>query len=594
MPARPISLPVHPRRVFSAAFLYLLCSAMFAGHLGMVGLVWAQESKAEKSEEKSNDDPLGLGLETNYTVPPIVASLTSLDGLKADAQAVFDEIGRSEMMFFVESQMAKYMNDLKGIDRTRPLGLFIYLGPGLISRPTFVGFVPVTDQDEFFKTLTARRGNVQPSEAGENHFEMKQGRRTNHILLQNGYAFITRQEEMLEGELPDPVALTKSISSRYDAGVSFHVDRIPKTVRDVFMQAFRFKAETELQQHDDEPEGAYKVRKESGQALLELIDQGLTQGESLTLGVTVPEKAEDLTIEVSLVAQPDSQLAKTMTAIDSRPSRFAALADRQLPLVGSLSWMLGPRGQKIAEAALTEIENRIRKQLEGKAPELAVAEEALRVLKDTAKAGHIDAVLQTDVDDDEKFVFWGGVAVSDGPALQKAITEFLKLAPQKESLDRLAIELGAFSHEGITFHRLALPESDEPLFSMINKHPAVYWGADDRVIWFALGGETAPAIIRKGLDFQREQGAVQTARETSMPFRWSISYFQFIAKMSGHGLDEDTKKFFEGAFEDRSDQITFELQPTERGMRARLRLGNGFLALWFSAIVKQIDQSQQL
>ncbi len=68
-------------------------------------------------------------------VPFAVINISSVDRLFKDTEFMFRSINRPDVYEFFLSLVAGRANDLKGIDRSKPMGVMLFLEPGFPPKP---------------------------------------------------------------------------------------------------------------------------------------------------------------------------------------------------------------------------------------------------------------------------------------------------------------------------------------------------------------------------------------------------------------------------------------------------------------------------
>ena len=71
-------------------------------------------------------------------------------------------------------------------------------------------------------------------------------------------------EELLEMELPSANSVTSSVSTSNDLGFDAYLDRVPVGIRQLGWNMLTAAVGTQLQQHDDESDTTYNMRRSSG------------------------------------------------------------------------------------------------------------------------------------------------------------------------------------------------------------------------------------------------------------------------------------------------------------------------------------------
>jgi hypothetical protein len=242
------------RRVRATAVAFCVL-AMLLGGLG-AGRLQAQESKKKPSK----------------SMPFLVVCAASFDRLMDDADYMFEVAGRPEISEVIGGALAGARN-LKGLNRDSSAGMLLFLD-GLTPEP--IGYVPVKDIEEMMKTISI--GPITTNKKEDGLYEIRGPNQSLFAKVVGDYAFVGRSEAALDKDLTNPAQYTKRLSATYDFAINLNLRAIPKASRDLLLDFLRASTETQLQQRDDEPDAAFRVRKAGGMANLDSISMLLTQG----------------------------------------------------------------------------------------------------------------------------------------------------------------------------------------------------------------------------------------------------------------------------------------------------------------------------
>ena len=120
--------------------------------------------------------------------------------------------------------MLTLTGELKGIDRTRPIGIMAFIEPGEAPEPVAIGYLPITSIDLLRKTLK-QISTIRLSTAtdAQGLYTLTSPGETFAVKVQNRYVFVARKPISLKRPLGDPAKrnseLTTGLRSR-DAGES--------------------------------------------------------------------------------------------------------------------------------------------------------------------------------------------------------------------------------------------------------------------------------------------------------------------------------------------------------------------------------------
>lgn len=81
--------------------------------------------------------------------PLLLFQVANVETLENHGRTLFEKCERPDMIPAMEMWLKNDLKELKGVDRTRPLGMMMYLGDILTEPMWAATFIPVTNVDEF-------------------------------------------------------------------------------------------------------------------------------------------------------------------------------------------------------------------------------------------------------------------------------------------------------------------------------------------------------------------------------------------------------------------------------------------------------------
>lgn len=552
------------------------------------------EAQTDRTRTKTEEEEEPATYEK--PVPIAVAMVSGIDRGFAELEYVFETIDHPELVDLFSASLAD-MRDLKGIDRTRPIGLMVFLKPGLFPQPAFAGFVPCDDFDEFLQTMSSTPLKPAPVAEAEGRYSMQGPGQTFYFEKIGDNVLLTNDESMLDSELPDPAALTKTLSTRYDAAIQLNISSVPVGMRNILLDFLRGSMETQMQQRDDEPEGQWRVRKASLANNLRFVEQLALQGDSLTVGIDVSKELRKAVVEVDLNARPGSEFSKYLSDAGGVSSYFRVLQDDPAILSAYVSSKLqkeDARNLKEMAIGIRQIIEHEREQaLEN--PDATAEQQALfkdnpvrlkglfDCLADTAEAGIIDGFFRFQGSEPGETVVLAAVRVVNGNRASETIGDLIKLTNARNSANGRnsddEVQLNYDSYQGVTFHRIqpsTLPPAMERTFG---EDTAFYIGSGERTLWFVMGGEKAIPAAHDVIDRILNPGSQPVVTNTA-PFRFTLNMSQWLSLWADP--ERERQGFGKQAaetFEQGDDKIIADMTPKDNGIRYRIRFEEGFVKL---------------
>ena len=542
----------------------MLCVIAF-----LVGTMASQS--ASQAQTKETEKPTETVRE--QAIPLAILCASGFERWMANVDYLFGTIEREELSDFVSGKLAN-VNDFKGFDRDKPLGMLIFLRPGLIPQPYPVTFVPVKNLADAIGTVSS--GPFKVKKVDDTHYDLIAGNQTFYAKLAGGYAWIATQSDQLDYEFPDPVAATKRIADRYDIAIEFNLTQVPEGMKHIFLDFLRASTETSIQQRDGEPNTAYQLRRLNALDTLDFLDQLLLQGERLTLGAKVDPKSKHATIELDVMAKQDSAFAKFLQDTATRPSFFANVVEDDVPLTFSMSAMLTPQNQKrfaeFFEHAEQDAAEQLANVLEGKKPSEAkkpanaaappadapkstglpkskrgatgnkalkskipvppALHDVFESLRETAKTGHVDFFVQFIADSKSdgapQFSLVGGAKIADGTKFAGGAAEILRQLKDRPGMIR--IDTSVDTHAGVTFHQFAGsgPDNDPGTQEMFGSKPLAYLGIGSQAVWFAFGQSDSLSQLKLLIDRVNTEPVARPDRRDFIPLQFHMHMTKWI------------------------------------------------------------------
>lgn len=537
--------------------------AFLVGTLVSQPIVQAQTKEPEKPTETVREQ----------AIPLAILCAGGFERWMRNVDYLFGTIEREELSDYVGGKLAN-VNDFKGFDKDKPLGVLIFLRPGLVPQPYPVGFVPVKNLSDAIGTVSS--GPFKVKKVDDTHYDLIAGNQTFYVRLVGDYAWIANQTDQLDYEFPDPLTVTKRLADRYDISIEFNLTQVPEGMKHIFLDFLRASTETSIQQRDGEPNTAYQMRRLNALDVLDWLDQLLLQGERLTLGAKVDPTSKHATIELDVMAKQDSAFAKALQDTAARPSFFANVVEDDVPLTFSMSAMMTPQNQKrfadffehAEQDAAEQLANVIegKKSSEAKKPANAAAPPAdapkstglpkskrgatgnkplkakipvppalhdvFESLRETAKTGHVDFFTQfiadTKSEGTPQFTLIGGAKIADGSRFAGGVTEILNQLKDRPGMARL--DLSIDTHAGVTFHRISPAglERDEGAQETFGSKPAFYLGLGSQAVWFALGQADALSQLKLVIDRANTEPVARPDRRDFIPFQFHMHMKKWI------------------------------------------------------------------
>jgi len=457
------------------------------------------------------------------------------------------EIGATLRTQF-EQQETRTDSEGRQADIDEPVfGMAWYMVTGLI--PTFqtVSFQPVRDEDDALRLLNAgktnyggngymddlgnscfkvgyRASNTSPLPEGYDEKQLTNSqnggwRHEQKIVEKDGMKFIENTstmteycryfdnvlyratfEELLEMELPSAASVTSSISRANDLGIDAYLDRIPVGIRQLGWNMLTAAVGTQLQQHDDESDTTYNMRRSSGDLGLALVKAVLFDIDNAAGWMRFASADDDsLRGEFRIRSRNNSELTRQLQSAAGF-SQFAPILNDNAAVTIHLCVRFPEEAPAALLATGTWLQEAIDQQSNGNAGMVDAAKVISDTLTGIAEHRNLEFLAKIGWSETSGGVFYGGLQVSDNPQLLRSLHYFMTHADNAPSGDAEKITLTEVDGQPVL--QLLIPDKEvEQLAAVagirITHITLMHEGSR---LWFAAGAENAKEILRQSID----------------------------------------------------------------------------------------------
>jgi hypothetical protein len=523
-------------------------------------------------------------------VPFAVLNIASVERLLKDTEFMFRSIDRPDVYQFAMSILAGQANDLKGIERTRPLGVMMFLEPGLPPRPMPVLYMPASNPDEFIKTAAVGKMNFEKLSENKYEVTMPRGSEKQTALFSDGLLYMSPSAVMIDGPLPDPIKLSETLTSRYDVALSLRINSIPPILRDVFVTFLRTTTEAEMQRRDGEGEGEYRLRKANAQNTMEALEELLTEVDEITIGWDGNEELRKGVLELNILAKPDSDTAKAIKDMAGRPSVFhIAQEDTGKPLTAAMAWRWNKRERQFMAELVEGARIKMTEELTKQSKDSTGANTLCDVAAATVARGYADAFVQVAVPEPGKFIVLGGVSLQGADAAAPALVNVFQQIPEEANKD-VTIETNLDSHQGVAFTRFSPTRKDDVKF--FGGVPSFWCGCGRDAFWFTFGADQAFNTLRDAMDRILTSGPAPNGQSDPFVLIVRRAAWQSLTPNPNRRREVTGHELAGQAFTTTNDALKVYTRPTEQGIRTRVEFEEGFIKYFALFLARQYDASQ--
>lgn len=505
--------------------------------------------------------------------PGIIISLTNLNEHLSDIEHLVEAAGFGQMKGLVRMGTAEY---IRGIDPEKPMGAMLFF-EGDNPEPEVLGFLPVTDIDDVLDTIA----QFVDIDDGDDDIILTTDDGTElTVRVQEGYAYVTRNPEMLEVLPSDPANLLGDLPSEYNLAARVFGQRIPEALRNQMVDLIREGAEESMDRAGDGPEA--ELHRANFEYSMASIESLINDTDEVIAGMHIDEENERIYIDMKFVGTPDSRLAKQCAVMaQAPPTRFGGflLDDAALNLHFSGKMMMEDVAQvqtmieKLSDAAEMEIEKGVENE-DLSEDEATVAKRILGDLVDVVGGclddGVMDMGAALTLKDDAPALAMG-LQISNGSKLEATVKELAEIAESEDA--PMEFRFDTANEDGIRYHEIdvLVPDSEEEAREMLGEKVKILLGVGDDVL-YAAAGESGKELLdrcRQG-SASGDQPAMQ-ANVHLLPFLRFISKFQDSQEM---------RMVADALPEEAEDRMRMAVHMIENGQLVRMEIEDGILEIF--------------
>lgn len=524
--------------------------------------------------------------------PVAVAYLSSIDGVLDDIDYIVTAGGQPELSQVVKGFLTN-LNNLEGIDRTKPVGAFAFvpldLGSGK-KDPDVVGFIPVTDVEALQKT--AHLSNIlslQPTDK-PNRYEFKTPEKTLFVLVDQGHAFISEKSELLDQPLPAPASLTEVLAGQYDLVVQLRREGVPKLVWDLALIGAMAASDKELRTLEKSRESEDQAKVKGIKLARSAVASVMSEVRSVWIGLKISRESRTAVIDAKLQFADAGKVVQSLTLSAGSPSSLAQTATADVPAAVHLHAVLpedlrglAAEGFRLARAKQDPTESIPE-------PQRSSVNSLIDVLEKTIEAGNADLLLQFTGEPQTGMTAVVGIHVEEGQKLAESLKILLPQAGSSDKVDAVTMDAG--EARGIHFARIdgrpGTGEGDgkkEELF--YGGKPSLYVGTEASTLWLVVGDKDALQDFASLAD----EAPQTTDRTTSAAFGQAHLHLSDWLGLLSLAPDQKTRDFTAAARiavkDPDRDALRFVIRPETDGLRVTLTIDEAYLNLIGAAVGKK-------
>lgn len=516
--------------------------------------------------------PAPVALAQDAGDPAVVVSLGNLDSQLSDIKYIMQSSGQGGLYGLVEAQTSQMLG---GVDRKRALGAMLWFNEES-PEPKWLAFVPVSDLDGLLDTISQF---VDIDDSGDNIEITTPDDETIYVRESGGYALVSDNEDMLGMAPSDPAEVLASVSPDFNVGARLFVQRIPEGLRQMVIDGIEEGYKEQMDNIGDED--LAELQKQNFDMQMAQIRSLINETEELTIGLNIDESAKSIHLDMQMVGQDGSELARQASNYASaKPTRFGAM------LTDEATMSMGMTGTVAKEDAerMTDMFNQIRdmaskKMEEDEVPEAdreiatRVLNDVLEVIRETVEAGTMDAGAMAMVNDDGANLV-AGLHVVDPARLEKSVREVVEAARDKVD-GKAEFNLDLETHDGVRLHEIVADVSEEEDFAKLlgSDKLRIYLGVGKDVLYVAAGNDPLASLKSTISDDGK------SASSENVPMQWNLHLAPILAKVADMQDEEVPRKMAEELSKSGRDRLRFVMNTIDNGLDIKFEAEDGILKL---------------
>ena len=454
--------------------------------------------------------------------PTLLVQVRSLETVLENIKLLVALSGRENIANQVEGLIKAKIGPkgLEGIDLKRPFGAYGQFKA--LNDGRAVALIPILDETAFLDLL--KNLNLAATKNARTGIYTITGLPAEiYLRFADKYAYVTTiNVGALEADNLVPAQKVFRAAQQSAISLVLRLDQLPKEARFLISAQFEQKVQDAQEKKiPGESEAQKALRLQVSKEIIDQFNAVINEGEQLSLDLDIDKQAGQMSLGLSLTALPKTGLAKSIAEIGKTKSLFANLRTKESAVHGSLTMGLPKSLQKLFADAIEDAQVNIVKGINDPG-QRKHAEELLKALSPTFKAGELDGAISIQGPDGKKhYNIIAGVKVHEGAALSKTMHRLLaELREQIPPGERNLVQLEVATIGGAKVHRFDLGKFYGEGKEVLGESPLLMAVSDD-AIYYAVGPD-AMLILRVALTKRNDVPAAPLSFELSLARLWPL------------------------------------------------------------------------
>lgn len=437
--------------------------------------------------------------------------------------------------------------------------------------------------------------------------------------------------ELHKMKLPgvDVLSLSKKQQS-LDIYADVDLSQIPKAYKDVFWNTIKVKANSVLQQYDEEPDEEYALRRSTGDFSMALTRAAILDVDRVRLSMNFADgdNKKPLTADLLVDARRNSNLAKLLGQVSRGVSRFDAIRKQPAPLTIASAWQMPENFRSVLKAMFEKGKFRMAEELADDTDALVAVDDLFNVLSETVDAGAADAIVKLGGDFEKGYALYGGMRVKGADRLAKHLSTALNGLPSTPEN-----EIHVTRENDRDYLSFRLDELSVPALDGNKQLPGqLHFTVAESCLWFSVGGQTSFDVLKSCIDGINDD-EIKEARGPAAPFivdlnlsdwlksdeaeaqnefskvpmqtlqrfeqavhRSLANTFSFSMSMNGEAKKPKMgfrDSYLAKAIKSGQDELHLEVDTSPKALRAKARVGEGIIKFFVARLVEVQNRAME-
>ncbi len=426
---------------------------------------------------------------------------------------------------------------LRGLDPSKPLGIYGSVGDGANEPPSAVAFIPVLDAKAFLAAMEGFGATVE-ADAGAPGFSHKitlPGGTVPPLYVVNAgkYLFFSLNPTGAEAlKTFKPETLLPNRPGAGDLSLTLRLDRVSPQLKDTFNAALEQNLVAQRERQPGENDDQMKARLVGMKLTQDAFVSLVRDGKELTLDIVIDPKTEFLGLELNSSAVAGTPYAATLQKLGAMKSKFRGMAANaaaggfvDLPLAQGIRDLLNQGVEKGKAEGLEKAKADPAQQ--------KLLTDMIEALRPTLTAETLDMAVSIqgpfpNSGGDPTYVMASAMAVKGGKKIESALLEGIKTAPEDKK--KGLVLNAAKAADGTTIHKMTGLSDD--------KNPAPFGEA---TAFVAFRDDMAAITIGKNGEAVLKE-ALTTSKMPATGAAPQMEVFVSLSKIAGMTPKEEDRK----------------------------------------------------